>query len=112
MKLNLIQKSKLEYVLINAFRKEQGIITAIDSGKDYLQIVRYCVAFKYRSSEERRSKGKYGRKLLDSIIAEAKKNPKITKILVVPKSEEIYDDIEPMDIEQLYRRYECWDLNF
>lgn len=97
-----------EYILKDSKDIEKGRIVAKYYGTnfDYLYLDRFCVAVKYRSTEDKISKGKYGRKLLNAVIQEAKKNPNIKKIIVEPKGEELYDNIEPMKTELLCVKYQ------
>lgn len=91
-------RDEYSYSLVTCFNKEVGCINAVVNNEK-IQIVRFCVASKYRGSKNR-----YGKRLLDCIIAEAREN-KIKQIMVVPKPEEIYDDIENMEIIDLYQKY-------
>lgn len=112
MKLELVQKSNLEYVLIHPLWGEKGIITANDSCKDYIQIDRFWVDIKYRSTAEKPSKYKYGTQLLRAIINDAKSNERISRIIVVPKAEELSEGVKEMDINELYAIYEHLGFEF
>lgn len=94
-------RSEFEYVLINILNnKKYGVITAVDNGNGQIEIVRYCVALKYRNKKNK----SYGRKLLNAIIDEAKQK-EISSIKVQPIPFEEFDDVEPMSEELLYSIY-------
>ena len=73
-----------------------------------IQLDRFCVAKQYRNN----SNIHYGRQSLERIISEAKCNPALKRISVVPKGEELFDDIEPMDISELYMIYSKLGFKF
>lgn len=104
--LKLNKKSDFEYVLHDWLGREKGIITVNDYHKDYIQIVRFWVHHKYRSSEKRVSKGKYGTQLMNAVIQEAQRYSRISRIIVVPKPEELTPGIKEMEREVLYKIYE------
>lgn len=104
-KLKLDKKSDFEYVLRDWLGREKGIITANDYNKDYIQIVRFWVHHKYRSSEEV-SKEKYGTQLMNAVIQEAQDYNRISRIIVVPKPEELTYGIKEIEKEVLYKIYE------
>ena len=62
----------------------------------------------HRNNSEKR----WGRSLIDHLIAEALSIPDIERITVVPKAEELYDDIEQIDLSVLYQIYERLGFKF
>ena len=85
-----------------------GIIQANYYSSDYIEIIRFCVAKAYRNNSEKR----WGRSLLDHLIDEALSIPAIERITVIPKAEELFDDIEPIDLTTLYQIYDRLGFKF
>lgn len=98
MNLKIVKELDYSYVLKTICGKEVGRIDAVHSDNQ-VEIIRFCIAIKYRGSKKR-----YGKKLLDFIIAQSKKD-NVKSITVIPKAEEIYDEIEQMELCDLYRKY-------
>ena len=106
--LHIYQEDSFTYVLTNENGDEFGIIQANYYDSDYIEIVRFCVAKAHRNNSEKR----WGRSLIDHLIAEALSIPDIERITVVPKAEELYDDIEQIDLSVLYQIYERLGFKF
>ena len=98
MRIRKEKNTRYCYRLTDLIGREYGCIDAKHHG-NYIEIDRFCVACKYRGTSHR-----YGKQLLDSIIKEAKSDG-ILFIQVTPKAEEIYDNVEQMDLLDLYRKY-------
>lgn len=98
--MRIVQEKDLRYsfTLRNLWGRECGCIDA-NHHDNYITLDRFCVACKYRGSRHR-----YGKQLLDAIIKEAKSDG-VLYILVTPKAEEVYDNVEQMELPDLYRKY-------
>lgn len=96
------------YELKDSFNATQGIIDGIFyPSKEWIEIRYFCVAFRYRNSEN-----KYGRILLNALIEEARCNTKIKKIMVLPKPSEEFDFVKPMERETLFKIYQRIGFEF
>ena len=97
--------NRCTYVLKTILGAERGRIDIVFE-KNSLRITRFCVALEYRGLKQR-----YGKQLLNEVITEAGKHG-IAKIVVIPKPEELYDDVEEMDLLELYRKYKNLGFDF
>ena len=77
--LHIYQEDSFTYVLTNENGDEFGIIQANYYDSDYIEIVRFCVAKAHRNNSEKR----WGRSLIDHLIAEALSIPDIERIIVM-----------------------------
>ncbi len=96
--MKIIKNNNYCYALQTFFGREVGCIDAVYDGKS-ITIDRFCVALKYRGTKKQ-----YGKLLLNYVINDAKQSG-VSCIFVTPKAEEIYDDIEQMELIDLYRKY-------
>ncbi len=107
-KLHIYQVDSFTYVLTNEGGDEFGIVQAIYYNSDYIEIVKFCVAKAHRNNSEKR----WGHSLIEHLIDEALSIPDIERITVVPKAEELYDDIEQIDLSVFYQIYERLGFKF
>lgn len=99
MELRIEKEMDFSYILRDVAGEEVGRIDAL-CYREEIQIIRFCVGVKYRGM-----KFHYGKQLLDCIVSEAETKG-IAIIFVIPKGEELYDDVEPMNLQALYTKYE------
>lgn len=103
--MKIFKEQDFSYTLRTLFKKEVGCIDAVCSNNQ-VEIIRFCVAVKYRGHNKR-----YGKQLLDCIIADTTNN-NINYILVCPKAEELYDNVKQMELSDLYRKYSNLGFKF